>query len=288
MDSIDAAAHLSRLPNRFKECCLAMRKIRRALALLCASICVTSNAIAQDQPLTPPLTLTQAIQKTLDFSPDLIVVRREVDAVAAARRQAGARPNPAISWSLEDTRQGGRSSTATLSQPLELGGKRAARLALADRNADIARADITQRSREVRAAVIEFFYDVMANQDRVVLANASVDLARRGQDVAAKRVQAGRVSPLEETRARVAESTARTELSQAQVELNNARARLAALWGDAAPQFAQVAGDLASLPSAPAEATLLDRIEQAPELLRARVEVQQREAVYGVSSFSVQ
>ena len=240
-------------------------------------------ASAVRPPALSPLSLDDAIGRALQSNLDLAAVRRETDAAAALRSQAGRYLNPSVSYEVEQVRGGQRGSGIGINVPVELGGKRAARILAADRATEVARAEIDLRAAELRATAIQLFFDVVAAQDREQLARGSVDLARRAVDVASRRVQAGRVSPVEETRARVAESSARVELSQAQTELDNARERLLALFGDASAPFGPVHGGLERLPEAPSEADLASRVAAAPELARARAEIERRDAVAGLA-----
>src|SRR5690606_33080668 len=136
-----------------------------------------------------------------------------------------------VSMGIEDTRRDTRTSTFEISQPIELGGKRAARVTAATRAHEAAQADLLGRQAEVRAAVITAFFAVLHAQERLQLAEASLDIARRGSEIAGKRVKAGKVSPVEETRARIAEAGVRLDASQAAGELAVARRKLAATWG---------------------------------------------------------
>ncbi len=197
----------------------------------------------QNEPATA-LTLKQAMNLAIDANPDLAIARRELDAVAATRVQASVFRNPEISVDVEDTRASSRQTTYWLGQPLELGGKRGARIESAERARDVASAELDMRFAGVRAAVIQSFYEVLSAQERLRLAQSSMDLANRGLDVASRRVTAGKVSPVEETRARVAASGARIELNQATADLGNARKRLASLWGNPSPRFTEAAGQL--------------------------------------------
>lgn len=231
-----------------------------------------------------PLSLDDAIGRALQSNLDLAAVRRETEAAAALRSQAGRYLNPSISYDVEQLRGGQRGSGVGVSVPLEIGGRRAARILAADRATDVARTEVDLRAAEVRAAAIQFFFDVVAAQEREQLARGSVDLALRAVDVASRRVQAGRVSPVEETRARVAESSARVELSQARTELDNARGRLVALFGEGAAPFGPVqGGERVRLPEAPPDADLAGRIAVAPELVRVRAEIERRDAVAGLA-----
>lgn len=226
-----------------------------------------------------PLTLEAALAFALQANPDLAVARREVDAAAATRLQAQVFRNPEFSLGMEDVRQGTRQTTVQIGQPLELGGKRGARIEAAERSRDVAEAELASRLAAVRATVIRGFYEVLAAQERERLAQGSLELARRALDAAARRVTAGKVSPVEETRARVAESGARVELTQASAELANARKRLSAAWGNPSPRFTQALGQLDAVPLLPAFDDLLRQVEAAPEWVRARQEVERREAI---------
>ncbi len=235
------------------------------------------------EPATP-LTLQHALALALAGNPDLAVAAREVDATQAALLQSRVRPNPELSTLLEDTRSASRTTTIQINQPIELGGKRAARIDAAQRERDIANADLRSRRAELRAIVAAAFHAVLAAQERVQLSAESVELARRATDAAAKRVQAGKVSPVEETKARVAEGTARLEAAQAQSELRSARQSLAATWGSSAPRFerAQALGAGLELPPLPTIESLAARVAASPALARAQAEVQRRQALTAI------
>ena len=83
---------------------------------------------------------------------------------------------------------------------------------------------------------------MLAGQEQLRLAEENEQLAQRVVNTVAKRVQAGKVPPIEETRAGVALSTTRIAMVQAQRELEAARKRLALFWGNSGPQFSIGAG----------------------------------------------
>jgi outer membrane protein, heavy metal efflux system len=240
--------------------------------------------VAQALEPTTPLTLHEALALALAGNPDLAVALREVEATQAAVLQGSARPNPELSTLIEDTRSATRTTTIQISQPIELGGKRAARIDAAQRERDIATADLRTRRAELRAAVGAAFHAVLAAQERVQLSADSAELARRASDAAAKRVQAGKVSPVEETKARVAEAVARLEAAQAQSDLRSARQSLAATWGSAEPRFerAQAPDSGTELPPLPTADALARRVTASPALARAQVELERRRALTAV------
>lgn len=225
------------------------------------------------------LTLDEALSRATDANPSLRAAAREVSAVEATILQARTRPNPELQGLVEDLRNETRITTVQINQPIELGGKRGARISAAEKNRSAAALALDAQRAEIRADVVTAFADVLAAQEGVRLAQATADLAQRASGVAARRVQAGRVSPVEETRARVAEANVRMEAATAGYQLAAARKRLAGLWGAAEPDFAQVQGNLESLPPLPLLTDLNQQLETSPALLRARLEIERRSAL---------
>ena len=226
-----------------------------------------------------PLTLKAALGLALDANPELAVAARELEAVEAMIVQAQARPNPGFSASIQDTRQATRSTTLQLSQPIELGGKRGARIEAAERGRDAAAVEFGGKRAEIRAAVRAAFFDVLVAQERLQLAQASLELAQRVTHAARRRVTAGKVSPVEETKARVAEAGVRLDLTLTSSDLVTARQRLGATWGNPTPRFERAEGDPEALPPLPTLADLSTRLAAAPALLRARLEIDRRQAL---------
>ncbi|HWU82728.1 MAG TPA: TolC family protein [Methylophilaceae bacterium] len=239
---------------------------------------VAYRTVSTTEPATT-LTLATAIQLALEANPEISVARREREAVAGAKVQAAIRPNPSVSAFMEDTRDATRQTTIQLNQPFELGGKRAARIEAADVRYEAADAAIAAKQAEIRATVIAAFYDVLVAQERAALAESSLQLAQRASDAASKRVLAGKISPVEETKAKVAESAVRIERNQAQSQLATARKRLTALWGNPAPRFSEVAGEVDRLPAIAGLAHLSAMLPSSPVVRRARLEVEQRLAL---------
>jgi len=226
-----------------------------------------------------PLTLKAALELALGANPELSAAGRELEALEATIVQARVRPNPEISTLVEDTRQATRTTTLQLNQPIELGGKRAARIGAAERGRDAASLELDAKRAEIRSAVAAAFFDVLVAQERLRLAQASVELAQRATAAASRRVTAGKVSPVEETKARVAEAGVRVELTLAASELATARKRLAGTWGNPAPRFERAEGDPEALPPLSVLADLHARLAASPVLLRARLEVDRRQAL---------
>lgn len=238
--------------------------------------------VAQASP-SSPLTLAAAVQSALQNHPDLSAARREIDATEGARTQAATYLNPSLSVEVEDLRRDTRTTTVMWSQPFELGGKRVARIAAAERATELVRAQLDAKQSELQANVTAAFFTSLIAQERVRLAQASLDLARTGTQTAGKRVISGKVSPVEETRAKVAEANVRLELIQAQGELQNSLQELRALMAQPST-IAALDGNALALPALLPQEALEQRIADAPALRLARLEVRRLGALAEVES----
>lgn len=254
-----------------------MRRIYVPCAALLLAL-MTSLAYGQSSVLT----LDVALQTALRQNPTLRSATALVDASRGALDQAGAWPNPTLDVDQEDTRHETRSTTVLLNQPFELGGKRAARLALARSGNEIALADLAARQAEVRAGTIQAFFEALMAQEHVKVAEESLRIAERGSNAATRRVTAGKVSPTEETRARVAESQARIELIQARAQQQYARRALSWVMGVADSTLPPLEGQPEALPQSPSVETFASRISQSPALRRAQGEVERAHAAYAL------
>ena len=219
------------------------------------------------------MTLPAAIALALQRNPDLKIAARDIEISAGLLSQAGLRPNPELSLQSEGLQKNNRTTTILFNQALELGGKRPARMAAAERERDVAFADLALRRTEVRALVVAAFFEALTAQERLQLAEASQALAQSVQHAAARRVLAGKVSPLEETRAKVAQAGASIELRQAASAMALARQRLTAIWGGSGPQWDRLAVPAEALMTYPSLPQLLSRLNTAPQMMRSRLEI---------------
>jgi cobalt-zinc-cadmium efflux system outer membrane protein len=240
-------------------------------------------------PLAPEptgaLSLEAALAAALLQSPELAANAYEVRAREAALLQAGAFPNPTLELDLEDFGGGDEFSgvdaaqtTLLVGQRIELGGKRAARIALASADRDVAAWDYEVRRIDVLTSTAGTFVDVLAAQERNRLAAEVLGLAREMQGVATRRLRAGIANPAEEIRAGVAVDVAEVELEHSEHGLATARQRLAAIWGGEAPRFERAVGGLDRLPLAPRAEELRQRLAESPSVARWQAELLRRNA----------
>jgi len=234
---------------------------------------------------TGELRLRDALAAALLANPGLAARSYEIRAREAAVLQAGRLHNPTLSVEVEDVLGSGNfagareaQTTIRLSQLVELGGKRAARVRLATAEQRLAGFDYEDERIEVFTRTVDAFVEVLAAQERLRLADEALEVARAVHGVARRRVAKGVASPAEEIRAGVAVDTASVAREHADHELETARTALAALWGGIEARFDRAEGDLSSLPEPPPLAELQRRAATSPDLARWVAELEIRDA----------
>lgn len=222
---------------------------------------------------TGTVTLADALALALLRHPTLAAHSWQVRAAEARRIQAGARPNAEASFVVEDVLgsgpfRDGREAQLTLElgQTIELGGRRAARVAAAAGSHALAGRDYELARVEALSEVTRRFVQLLAAQRLIALAEADVRVGE--QTLAATRRRGGAGSPLDEPKARIELARARIAAEHAEHELLVARRELAATWGSATPRFTAAAGDLFARRPLPSYETVTARLAEAPELLR--------------------
>lgn len=220
-------------------------RLHHAVALA-ISIAGAPAAWAQSTPAANPtlsstatlLTPDTAIALALDHAPRGAAARARLEAAGGAVDQADTSPNPEIGFELENFSGSGpyrdfRSSerTYSLSQTIELGGKRGRRTDAARAARDGAAADLTlarlDLARDVRLALSE----AVAATRQVALTQDGLRLAVAVQDSIKARVEAGREAPIQASRADITRRQAQLALDQANRRLTIARQTLAGLTG---------------------------------------------------------
>jgi cobalt-zinc-cadmium efflux system outer membrane protein len=241
-------------------------------------------------PELPPepsgsIALADALAAALARSPALAAFAWEVRAREARLLQAGARPNPELRVELEDFAGTGPVSgfdaaqtTLSLSQLLELGGKRERRRESAALGRDLASWDYETARLAVITRTADAFVAVLALQQH--LAVAADDRRISGEAVRAVEatVRAGAVSPVEAGRARVALERAAIDRAQLAHRLELARLTLAAQWGASEARFERAIGDLSAIAKPPPLHALLPLADESPELARFAAELAERRA----------
>ena len=194
-------------------------------ALMAVASCASIAQAQTTAPLatSPPLTLDQALALSGAAAPSIEAASAGVRAAQAGRTVAGYRPNPTIVAETEnivgtDQYRGFRSAetTAGLALPIELGGKRSARIAVADAIGDRARITAAIAAADLRLAVTQTYVDAVAAERRLTTAREQAAIAREALRAASVRVRAGRASPIEQQRADVLRINAEAAVERAE------------------------------------------------------------------------
>jgi cobalt-zinc-cadmium efflux system outer membrane protein len=210
-------------------------------------------------------------------APTLLEGRESVTAAEGLADQATAWPNPALGLEVEDfggtgpySGSSGQQTTLTVSEPIQLGRKRRARIGAGRAALDAARA-------RQQITIAEFGYDLAIAYASAEAAQARVDLETEAlrsarDDVRATHalVEAGKEAHLREAQALAAAAAAEADLEAARTDVTQAFASLSNLMGvsepytGVTPSLLTVADDLKA-PEGPMP-------EEMPSVVVARAE----------------
>jgi len=240
---------------------------------------------AQPDELTGTITLRDAAAHALLNNPKLKAFSLEVRAAEARKLQAGLLPNPEIDVEVEEVGGTGEragfdasETSIKIGQLIELADKRSKRTDLAMVEKNLAELDYKSKRLDVINDVADAFIHVLAAQEKLSLSKELVDLSEKVYSTVAERVRAGRDSPVEETKAKIALSNTRIEFERAGNKLISARHQLAATWGSSNPAFEKVTAEFYEISPAPSLDKLTGLISQNPDIIRWQTEEDKRRA----------
>jgi cobalt-zinc-cadmium efflux system outer membrane protein len=200
------------------------------LTLLAALLGIADIAAGQSPPPQPsvPLTYQAAVQRALASHPRLVAARLKRTVNLASRDVAAERLNPEFRVELakETPKEG-----YTMAVPLELGGKRARRLEVAEAAIATGDAEVNQAMAEVQADVRRAYFAQFVAEQRQSLLDEVQGLAQRARDAAQARFDAGGVPRLEVVQAQLALADAQNQAAAARGTVTAARSTLNAAVG---------------------------------------------------------
>ncbi len=193
------------------------------------------------------LSLKEAQDRALSFSPQLAASGLDLNAAGARRDQAHRRANPELALDWENfagtgglAGVGSSELTVSVAQVFDLGGKRGH---LADQIADEISLLTWQKKsamQDLRQEVGLAFAEVWFAQETLALVKEQGRLSVRLQEELVDRLSAGGSSTIEVTRAKVDVARARVLVIRAEERLVAAQRQLTALWGMSEPDFQTV------------------------------------------------
>ena len=184
------------------------------------------------------VTLEQAVAKAIAAAPLLKADDAAIAGARAGRVQADVRPNPSVTVETENFIGTGPYNvlsraeiTTTYNQSIERGGKRAARVTLADKEIDVAQASANVTRLDLAASVQRAFFDVLIARDVLRISQFRLATERKLQTEALRRVRGYKDPLFVETRAAARVASARIGVEQAEFRMDAARHLLAGYWG---------------------------------------------------------
>ena len=145
------------------------------------------------------LTVDRAVALALENNGEILASRKETDAARSRVNQARLRANPTLSAS--GARQiNGRDNNAAaeLSLPLELGGRRSARIAVAQKEMEAREFELANQERLLATEVRIKFGEAVAAIDKLDITESTLEVAKQGYYLVTARVTEGKIAPLEQ------------------------------------------------------------------------------------------
>ncbi|MYB25969.1 MAG: TolC family protein [Candidatus Dadabacteria bacterium] len=184
------------------------------------------------------LTLPDAIQNALDYSPRLKSAVASVEAAKGVENQAGYLPNPEIGFEAGNVVGsggfGGTDSaelTYSLTQTVEIGGERSARRNAAKAAHGAAGTALMAEQLNIKRDVRVAYYDALAKDEAVKLAVEQEQLAKDVLQTVSEQMQAAVEQGIQLSKAEVAYATSTIARERKEHELKIAKEKLAKLLG---------------------------------------------------------
>jgi cobalt-zinc-cadmium efflux system outer membrane protein len=154
---------------------------------------------AAQAPLTGgELRVDDLVTRALTENLELRAARAEVDAAKGRLQQAGLRPNPMLDLGGQQNVAGPDHNVIVgLTVPLDLNGRKAGRVAVAEREVDLKRAQIAERERRLRAEVRLKAGEVLAAARNLRFMEELLEINRQALTLLRERVRTGAAPALE-------------------------------------------------------------------------------------------
>lgn len=266
-------------------------------AAICAVI-IPGIAFAEDAAPTTPipvkqeaatsnggLTLDAAIQGALSNSPRLKSSDASKLSSRGDRTQAGLLPNPELGVEAEDIGGNGpyknfNSAQVTygVTQLIEIGGKRDARVAYAERGIDLADHDYEAARLDLIRDVTQAFTEAVAAGEEVKLAQEQKKLADDVLQAVKRRVNAAREPLIQKSKANVAFATSRIALEKAERDYSSAKKTLSNLMNESVAVNTLNTSAFYSLTAPATISDVRDALSRNPDIARWKPAIARGEA----------
>ena len=272
-------------PKRSKKSTLALKRACYLPVFIITLWSFSFSALSKNAENTLTLTLTSAIERTFKDNPQLKVFSFRQQALSGQQQTQALNPSYELGFEIENFTGTGdigifksAEYTLSLSSILELGGKRNARIGVAESQLGQVEAKRKITALNLLSKVTRRYIDVIAAQERLLLANQATLLAEQTIQEVKKRSKAGVAPEAEVKRALVALEHAKLIASSEQQQLHYSKMALAMMWHETTPSFAQVEGNLYHFSADIDFDTLYNKVKNNPEILTYAAEERLRDA----------
>lgn len=250
-----------------------MRFTSVLILLLCAAVFSVSAQQVNDslEIEYQKITLIEAVETAMKNNPNLTVYKYEIESLEKQKIQAGLIPNPEANFEAENFLGGkelsgfkGSEYTLSVSQLFELGGKRRNRIKLAENHVTSSKGEYDLRRIDLIASVKSVYLNLYRITKQIELQKQFIKLNEEILATVTRRVEAGRTSPAEESKVKVALINSRIELDRLERQSSSASSTLSSLLGTTARQYEPVFDFYENIVSLPNREDVIDSLEQIP------------------------
>jgi outer membrane protein, heavy metal efflux system len=239
--------------------------------VVCATI--ASTLASAQESITGVISLRDALETTLAAHPRLRSFPLRAEALLGEKETAELKPAFRVEAEIEDALGTGdikdftgAEATLRLSNVVEMGNKRAARVGLANRRIEVLDAEQQVVELDLLTDVVRRFIDVASAQELVALQSRATAIAEQTVSLLEPLVRAGQTPQLELDRANSALTRAQVAEQSAGAMLASARIRLANMWASNSPQFVAVESNLLTVGQAEPIESILAGLESNPDI----------------------
>lgn len=219
------------------------------------------------------MTADEAVAFALENNGEILALRQDVEAARSLVKQAGLKPNPKLEASGAQ-QIGGTDNNVSVqgSLPLELGGRRNARIAVAQRELEIREFALANQERLLASEVRMKFGETLADIKKLELTEEILVIIKKGYELVSARVTEGKIAPLEQNQFLVELNRLRSIRENTEGKVEIAMLEFRNLIGKKPEDILRLRGDFENLITnlPPLAETTAKALQNRPDLQGAR------------------
>lgn len=222
------------------------------------------------------LDLQEALILALNNNPEIKSFASNIEAKDGQLIQSGLFPNSEISVEIENFGGSGAAqdfdqseTTVLLSQLVPISGKISRKKEVSLLNKIIAELEYESKKLDIILFTKKSFLDVLSNQEKLEQIEQLVQIANEIYITISERVEAGKVSPIEEKKSSIELEQKKLLLTKAEKKLKISRKNLSSIWGEIHSGYSKVEGNLYATTKVPKLEELTAYVENNPDIKSA-------------------